>query len=1072
MISRSPDRPAYALGLDVGARSIGWALIRLRNDEPVGILRTGVRIFEAGAEGNFDQGKEASRAAERRGYRQPRRQHERRARRRRKIFHLLQSAGLLPSGPGGDSQARHELLLGLDRELAVKLLPPEDRVAAHKLTYQLRADALTRALDPHELGRALYQLAQRRGYRSNRVADAVSEEDEAKQKDLGAVASGIQELDALRAGRTLGQYFASIDPEEKRIRQRWTAREMYLDEFDRIIAAQRAHHPLLADEKFCKRLRRALFHQRPLKSAKHLIGRCTLEPRWRRASLAIGTAQEFRLWQQLNHLRVKIGDQPERPLTADERSQLAARLVLEGDVKFADAKETLGWSSRGKNAAKFSVELAGEKRLVGLRTQSKLRGVLGECWDKLPTDKQDQLVYELLAYRSAEALVRRLQSDAWSFSLAQAKALSELSLERDYGAHSRKAMDRLLPFLRAGLSYSEARQKAYPDSFQAGQALAKLPPVLDPRAFPGLKNPAVLRALSELRKVVNAIVREHGLPESIRIELARDLKRSKRDRQTYSERMRKQEASREKALAEVLKAVPGHQVRAGRDPLVEKWLLAEECNWRCPYTGKEFGATELLSKNSPLDVEHIYPRRYLDNSFANKTLCWAEENRHVKQGRLPAEVYAHTERWPEILARVNRFSGELREAKLKRFQATDVPDDFAEAQLNDTRHNSVLAANYVGLLYGGRWDHEGRQRVFTNTGGLTALLRGHWKLNQIVGHSQDKNRADHRQHAIDAAVVAVCTDGIIQCVSKAAEKAHSERLDPVDPPWLDFFDDLRRAVLGIIVSHRADLKLGGKLHADTNYSPPQGPAGGDKQVYHVRKPLVSLSAGAIDDIVDDKVRQVVRKALEDSGLDDPKKAFQDVANHPYLTSKDGRKIPIHRVRVKVTGRFNQVGQGPRARFVGPGDGTNHHAAILAIFDSAGNIKKWEDVCVSRLTIFERWTNAQRAMRAENPSGRSRRPVEVFLSDWGPNKRLLFTLRANEGVLMNDGSGQVRLFRVVSVSDGMLEFQEHSDARDSITLRKLSRARTICSGNGLRIRNARKVIVSPLGEVTIVAPRDE
>ena len=75
-LNNAPIR--YRLGLDIGANSVGWAAVRMAADEeasdrPVGLLAAGVRIFEAGVEGAFEQGKDGSRAVARRLARETRR---------------------------------------------------------------------------------------------------------------------------------------------------------------------------------------------------------------------------------------------------------------------------------------------------------------------------------------------------------------------------------------------------------------------------------------------------------------------------------------------------------------------------------------------------------------------------------------------------------------------------------------------------------------------------------------------------------------------------------------------------------------------------------------------------------------------------------------------------------------------------------------------------------------------------------------------------------------------------------------------------------------------------------------
>jgi CRISPR-associated endonuclease Csn1 len=235
----------YLLGLDLGVQSAGWAVFDLDDrDHPYGIRRSGVRCFDSGvgSENEIASGKDESQNIKRRQMRLQRRQLWRRGRRLKKIFLVLQKAGLLPPGETKTPEQRHELLKKLDSELAKQFLPEHDRVAGHLLPYRLRALALDQALPPFAFGRALFHLAQRRGFLSNRKSVSKDVDDE------GAVKEGIAELhqkmeDA--GSRTLGEYFAGLDPEaeKQRIRKRWTARSMYLDEFEKIWMAQSPHHP-------------------------------------------------------------------------------------------------------------------------------------------------------------------------------------------------------------------------------------------------------------------------------------------------------------------------------------------------------------------------------------------------------------------------------------------------------------------------------------------------------------------------------------------------------------------------------------------------------------------------------------------------------------------------------------------------------------------------------------------------------------------------------------------------------------------------------------------------------------
>ena len=127
---------------------------------------------------------------------------------------------------------------------------------------------------------------------------------------------------------------------------------------------------------------------------------------------------------------------------------------------------------------------------------------------------------------------------------------------------SRKAMERLLPRLENGESFMKARKAEYPESFKAAEPLASFAPGRTLKKCKGelecVRNPAVMRSLSELRRVVNAIVRRYGKPAKIRIELARQIKKSKKQRQAISKRNRENEAVRDRA-ADRIREMTGDQ---------------------------------------------------------------------------------------------------------------------------------------------------------------------------------------------------------------------------------------------------------------------------------------------------------------------------------------------------------------------------------------------------------------------------------------------------------------------------------------------------------------------------------
>lgn len=1058
------DKVPYVLGLDIGANSIGWAALRLGPDgNPCGLLSTeegfpsmGVRIFKEGVDQYGGGEREETRSAQRQTARSRRRQTMRRARRLKRVFRLLQEAGLLPPFPegaisaaGDERIARDALIKELDQKLAAKWaahLPPEQRqVAVERLPYFLRAWALDHPLEPYELGRALYQLAQRRGFRSNRKSPPKKDERPGEvQAAIDELVRKMQEPDPNTGrpfARTLGEYFAKIDPAREPIRCRWTSRRMYQDEFEKIWAAQVAFSPRLQDlsvtvppnkgERVPLRvaLEKAIFHQRPLKSAARFIGECELEPGRKRAPRAFLDAQRFRMLQQVNDLRVHLPNSGrETPLTPEQRRILIDCLQENEELTFTQIRSLLGLP-RG---SKFNYERGGERKLIGNTTFARLKRIFGDRWTALKPEEQEQVVLDLWSIQKPEALERRVAAKrgVWSRldpSSDEAKQVAEMPLEGGYLKLSRRAIAKLLPHMEAGLSFAEAKARVYPDK-QAKEALEFLPPVHE--VLKELRNPVVSRALTELREVVNALIQVYGKPELIRVELARDLKRNRKEREELIEQMRKNENLRKRARDALIE----EGCHDPRESDITKRLLAKECGWICPYTGKPFNMEQLMS--GQVEVEHIIPfSRSLDDSYMNKTLCWADENRN-KAGRTPYEAYGHDPtRWAEILRRMkeNVKKHGMPAEKLRRFQMNEEEverflRDFHQRQLNDTRYASVKAREYLTLLYGGILaqgrDREGRIRVQVGAGQVTAWLRRELGLNRILGGGE-KVRDDYRHHAIDAVAIALTSPQI-------------------DPPWPSFLDDVQRAVEQIIVSHRVYRRARGPLHAETFYSRPQEYKG--KTYSHVRRQLWDLEPSQIKDIVDEAVRNAVEQKLRELGQTDPRKAFNPSRSDTLPTIRCGSRMNrIRKVRIRKAIATFPIGRAVFRRYVENEE--NHHLEIIETRDARGRIR-WEGIVVSLFEAVRR--------RAEG------RPV--VQRDHGPNKRFLFSLVKGDAIELQENGIPV-LYRVTGISKDLrgvvqIEFARNSDARPK---KVRGRKGLTATPDKLRKKHCVKVIITPIGQ---------
>lgn len=1059
----------YILGIDLGSNSLGWAMIGLIDGEPAELIRTGARVFEAGMDDSKGLGNEESRNLKRREARLHRRLLWRRRRRLTKLFNLLQRFGLLPpvhvdvavvSGNGHKPPLRpdqtQDYFNNLDKDIVssgwfkAQARSGQFPEPQHTMPYVLRASALDEQLEPYFLGRALYHLAQRRGFLSNRKQAAKKKDDE------GAVKEGIVELrKAMQQSdaRTLGEYLARLSPAVERIRCRWTARDMYEKEFNAIWDAQAAHYSGLLTQERKKEIFHAIFYQRPLWFDRNTIGRCELEPTERRAPRCSFVAQRFRLLQAVNSLRLELPDGSERPLTAQERAEVIQELEIKGDRTFAQVRKLL----QLPRTSPFTIEEGGEKNLPGNRTTSKFYEVFGERWLEMSAEEHEQALRDVLSIQKEDALLRRAIRH-WKLDEESAKKFAKISPEPDYFNLSRKAIEKLLPLLETGMTYAETRKQVYPESFETGEAKPLLPPV--EMALPEIRNPAVMRSLTELRKVANAVIRQHGKPAYVHVEMARDLKKSKKQRQAISDANRQNEKARARSKKKIFDEM---KIQDPRPDDIRRVLLAEECHWMCPYTGKPISMRSLFGPEPQFDIEHIIPfSRSMDNSFQNLTLCYVPENRSVKGNRTPWEAYhGNPDRYEAMLDRVRKFTGDRRTvaAKLNRFMMADEElqdflENFRNRQLNDTAYATSLAAKYLGLLYGGVNDAEGRKRVQATSGQATSYFRSLWKLNSILndgpsanGGAVRKSRDDHRHHAVDAVVIGLTSAAMIKRLSDAAQRApleHRRRFASLKGPWPNFTGSVRAEIDKIVVSHRVSKKVSGALHEESIYSPPKG----EKGEVRIRKPLATLTKSEVEKIADEGVRNLVQRKLEELGETEPKKAFSNPENLPKFPSSG---VVVKKVRIRKAEKPTVLGHGRAERHVISGN--NHHVEIYAELDRNGNEREWGGEVVTMLGAFRR-------LKAGKP---------VVQRDHGPLVRFKFSLSPGEVIECNDKDGGRSLFvmrKASQLTSGQLQigFAPLTDARKAREI-QISRAWLWANPNTLGERRPKKVVVSPVGEVS-------
>jgi len=986
---------SYTLGLDIGSNSIGWAL--LETHETPSIVDIGVRVFPEGVDRDT-KGLEKSKNATRREARGARRTHQRRNQRKEQLKRTLQSVSLLPNG-----------------ESALRTL-------FHTSPYQSRKKGLDEILEPYEFGRVLYHLSQRRGFKSNRKSG--------KAKEDGVVIKGANALQTEMANkqcRTIGEYFAGLNPEEQRIRGKYTFRSMYEQEFDLLWAKQKEIYPDVLTEDLRKQIRdEIIFFQRPLKPTDELIGECELELGHKRCPRGDWYARRFRLLQDVNNLKIQNPDGTQQELSGDQRKIILDELGQKEKLTFDKIREKLELLETQKFNAEYKVNKSGKtvESMKGDVFVTKMRGqsIFGsKKWDAL--DEQEKIrLNEWLVELEDDQLEEKLRSE-YGLDNKQIETVLKIPLPPGYMSFSRKAIIKLLEFMEQGAITSEAIAVAYPDreaTIQKNESLNQLPLPED------LRNPIVNKALFEVRKVVNAIIRKYGKAAKIKIEMARDVQGSRQQREELHWKQRENEERNKEARKRLREDIG--ITSPTRDDVI-KYNLWDECGKVCPYTGKHISQQALFGPNPEFQVEHILPYdRSLDDSYMNKTLCEVHENIHVKKNQTPFEAYSHN---PERYEQIKQNIKILPWPKRKKFLQKEIElDEHISRELNDTRYICKEVVRYMKKLGG---------HVTGTRGKMTAELRHQWGLDGIFDEIGSRRDDDHRRHAVDAIVVGVTEN---EHLRRLAKSKYSVTGESFEAPWVNFRNDVREQVKRINVSHRVCRKVSGKLHEETNYGPTGKKDDKGQDVFVYRKKLEDLTGPMVSEIVDKVVRQTVEDRLLEHNIDPQKvnKIPKEVWNVPLCmkTTSGGKSSVIKKVRIQAV--FNNLillrdTQGKPYRGVKPGD--NHHIEILQYTDQKGKTKR-EGKAVS---LFE-------------AASRSRAHVPVVKKFHGANKEFVCSLCKGDMFMLELKPGDRILTRVQEIWESTnIVLRPHVNAVEAGDINKTAS----------KIRGY-KVTVDPLGRI--------
>ncbi len=875
----------YTLGIDIGIASVGFAGV---NVEQKKILFCGTHIFEA-AENPKDG---ASLATPRREKRGMRRVVGRRARRKKQIRALL---------------AKHDLKdiesIDQSKEKAVALSP-----------WELRKAALERKLEDGEFARVLFHIAKWRGFQSNKKGGI--EENDTEGKKVLSGATELEEKARDAEAPTIAAYLAT-QPKKRNGDGDYTnsvKRDELRREIKLIFEAQRKFGNEKSTEKLYleyagsgKKEERntregdgIAFYQRPLQSSEGLVGFCTFEEEEKRAPKFSYTAELFVLWSKLNNTRIKDTKSNERALLQNEKNQLVElahknksgvtykqarkKLALSNNERFNIGyrqikDEDNSWEKIRDNTEKsVFLKLSGYHALKeALDTSSDTDW---QYWIHKRREDLDDIARVLSFYEDRKQVDELLS--VHNLTDEEKKRLCEINNFSKSVDLSLKAIRKILPLMQSGKRYDEACKEIWGHhGLIENKGHALVPP------FDDIRNPVVNRALAQTRKVINACIRKYGKPDTIIVELAREVGKHFKDRKEIERNQKKNESYRNEArqhVAEILGTIEDNVT--GGD--IIKYRLWKEQDGCCVYSG-QYITPEMLRDSTTTQIDHIIPYgRSWNNSYMNKVLCLSDENQR-KGNQTPYEYLGGTPRFAQMQALANILPPKKAENLLIE-NFVDREQAWKDRALNDTRYIAKLLRNHLA----DNLDLGKGNRVQTRNGALTSNLRHAWGLGK-------KNRDNDRHHAQDAIVLACSTQSMVQKLSQwnkfeARKKNLSER--PLPPkPWDTFRDDAIVAVNNIFVSRMPVRKITGSAHEDTVRSIRKSDG---KVIQRVK--LRSLTLPMLENMVDKnrniKLYTLLKERLEEHGG----KADKAFATPVYMPVNDPSKTAprVNSVRIETS----------------------------------------------------------------------------------------------------------------------------------------------------------------------------
>lgn len=914
----------WRLGLDLGTNSIGWSVFSLdENKNPEELVDMGVRIF---SDGRNPKTKEPL-AVERRNARSQRKIIYRRKLRRKQTFHILQNQNLFP-------KTKEECM-------ELKLLNP----------YELRVKALDNKLEPFELGRVLFNLSVRRGFKSNRK-DGSREETTDKnitrsklsQKDMQtALDKAICESNC----RTLGEFLFNNQDKNGGLRfvpgrmTYYPTRKMYENEFFAIKEVQQQYYKEINWNLIYK----TIFTQRPLKAQSR--GYCQYLKDKERTFKAMPCSQKLRILQEIRNLRYYDAEHIIHEINDNQDKDLIDFLNSKEKVSFDQIRKLLGFNENYTfNLEENREYLIGNPTAVNLRKKNRF----GIIWDSLTLEEQDNIVEKIITADEDQEVLSILEK--YDLTEEQKQNIVQLVLPSGTAMLCKEVSEQIVARMEevsdleydkaiSSLGYEYANQKVekydvlpYYGKVLVGSTMGVNPAASEDqpeKKYGKISNPTVHVALNQTRVVINALIKEYGKPEQISIELSRELKQSREAKieiaRKQNERAKQNISINEKITNLYQIAFPGRTYYPNRTDRL-KYRLWDELNTgslghRCLYCGKVISAAELFTKE--IEIEHILPySRTLLDSESNLTVAHSSCNA-FKAENSPYEVFNANPKgynWNEITARANQLTNPSKRNKFSptAMESFEKDSSFIARQLTDNAYLSKIAYKYL---------HSICDNVWAVNGGMTKLLRDKWEMDSILKRKIDekeiahfglkpeqignykKNRLDHRHHAIDAVVIALTDRAMVKQISTLNYHSMKNRIEVPQLPILR--SDLEEKVRNIVVSFKPDHGVEGKLSKETLLGKIWK---NGNQVYVCRENILSLDEKKINTIVDEKIKKTLNNYIQKN-----KNEKIDVVLQKFSEEYNVKKVRcINRVQAPI-----EIKSGKIPRYLAPED---YFAAII------------------------------------------------------------------------------------------------------------------------------------------------